>query len=168
MVLEEWFIIVFSLAVAGWTFLYRLNEQKKYRAAIETLCKREAFQLYDFSKPYKYGYGTCVVLGLVFAGIGIVEKNGTSIGIGIVLAGVFAGEYCATDKRYRLFHNETSVVIGEEKVDFRSIKAIERISRIPFAWKRLTTYGGKAYRISPKSAQYITDWKNAYAKRKKK
>lgn len=165
---EEWFIVGFSFAVAIWTVFYRLQEMKKYRSAVEVLCRRETFQIYDFSKSSKYGYGICTLLGIVFAGMGAAEKNVTSVGIGIVIAGVFAGEYLMSDKRYRLLHNETAVVIGEEKVDFRSIKAILPIVRIPFAWKKMVTYAGKEYRVSPSSAQRITAWKEAYAKRKKK
>lgn len=168
MTAEEWLIIGFSFVVAIWTILYRLKELKKYRAAIESLCKREKFQIYDFSKSSKYRYSICIILGIVFAGMGALKKDVTSIGIGIVIAGVFAGEYFMSDKRYRLFYSETSVVIGEEKVDFRSIKTILPISRIPFAWKKMITYTGKEYRVSPACAQHIIEWKTAYAKRKKK
>lgn len=162
------FLIVFSLLVAIWTFAARNRELNEYKTKIEPVLKREKFEVYDFSKPEKIGYLLCAVFGAVSAVIGIVQKNFTTVAIGIVIAGVFAGEWRLADKRYRLFYNNECFVAGGERVEYRSIKDIREIKHLPIAWKKVLTYNGKEVRVSPKSIEIIEKKRDEYRRRKKK
>lgn len=162
------FLIAFAFLVAVWTFFARNKEMNEYQNKIEPVLKREKFELYDFSRPEKIGYMICAVFGVVSAIIGIVQKNYTTTAIGIVIAGVFAGEWRLTDKRYRLYYNSECFVAGNDRVEYRSIKDIREIRHLPFAWKKVITYSGKEVRVSPKSIEIIEEKRNDYRNRKKK
>lgn len=158
----------FAAAVSIWTIIARAKEARTFSEKLEQLQKRSHLEIYDFSRTIKIGYVLCIISGLGYMIWGIKEQDSVNTAIGLVVAGVFFGEFLLADKKYRLCYNDEGFVGSDGTlVAYRSIRDIQEIRHLSIAWKRVFTFNGKEYRVSPKSITIIEEKANERTERKK-
>ncbi len=158
----------FAAAVSIWTIIARAKEASAFSDRLAALQQHAHLETYDFSRTIKIGYVLCIISGAGYMIWGILEKDSVNTAVGLIIAGVFTGELLLTNKKYRLCYNDEGFVGNDGTlVEYRSIRDIQEIRHLSFAWKRIFTFNGKEYRVSPKSVTIIEEKLRERSMRKK-
>jgi hypothetical protein len=158
---KSWMLVAFAVVVACVTFYLRLNDQKYYNETLAKISKSQKLETYDFSKGFFALCIICMIFGVLSSAYGFYQGDSASGAVGIVIAAIFFGELFSLKRRYCFVYSDKGFV-GNSKnstefVEFKSIKKVQHSDGKGLTWKKVETFGGKEYRVSPKSAQIIEE-----------
>jgi hypothetical protein len=160
-------ITVFA-AIDGIVMLgMNIVEFNQYKEQIDPEITRHKYKLYDFSKGIRIAYGAICAVGVIFAIISYIHADFTTGAIAVVTGCLFAGQYLLAFKRYRMYYNDESFLIGGERIQYKGISDVQEIRFLPFAFKRLITLNGKEYRVSNGCMKIIDDQRKKQKEMKK-
>jgi len=148
------FTIIFS-AVIGLVMVYvRYRENQKENANQDNLDLTN-FTKYDFSKTFVILYGIVILIGIASAIYGFVEKQDTTVAMGIIITLLFVSEAIGAKNKYCIYYNEYALSSRGKLIRYRDIKDFEFIKNIGFAWVKVHTYTNETISISRKSYNII-------------
>lgn len=152
------FIIIFATVIGSVMFGKKFKEYLSAKKELDLILNNQKLEKHEFYKPFLIAYIAIVLVGVISIVIGILNKDETTISLGIVVVLLFLGEVVYSPIKYNFYYNKTAFVTQAKKVRYKSIKDIEKIKYIPFAFLKVRTVNGEVHRISAKSYEIIKEY----------
>lgn len=150
--------MIFGLVVGVLYFVAKLKELKDGKKAIEAMGGiNTKYQLIDYSKKIKIVYLVLAVFGLGSGIYGLILNDSSNVALGILVFFLFLGEFLMGDTNYKFYYSPSSFFYRGKAIRYKSIKEIEKTSRVPFAFATVVTYNGDKVRIPPKAKALVEE-----------
>ncbi len=133
----------------------RIYERKKNKKVLEDVLLTQKFEVYEYSKWLTYALYGMVVLSLICAYVGYVEKNELNIALGILLAFLCLAEAINSLDLTKLYYCEHGCVINNEYIRYKSMKSLRRRYALPLSKWNLQTFNKAKITINKPVALFI-------------
>ena len=118
------YIILLSLVASVATIIFLFVQRRKKKAVITELIANNSFQEYNYAKKMLWFFISFAILGVVLSILSFMEGKEEGIAISIVLLFVVLGEPILMYPDLRFYYNDTSCIIEDKLVRYKSIKEI--------------------------------------------
>jgi hypothetical protein len=117
-------IILLSLVASVATLVFTYVQHRKKKAVIMELLANNYFQEYNYAKKMLLFFVSFAVLGVIMAILSFTENKETDIAISIILLFVVFGEPLIVYPDLRFYYNDTSCILEDKLIRYKSIKEI--------------------------------------------
>ena len=112
-------------------------QQRKKKVVIAELVANNYFQEYNYAKKMLWFFITFAVLGVIMAFISFTGSKETDIAISIILLFVVFGEPIILYPDMRFYYNDTSCILEDKLIRYKSIKEIRPRPMYPAFLKQM-------------------------------
>ena len=133
----------------------RLYERKKNKQVLENVLLTQKFEIYEYSKWITYALGIMVILSIICAIVGYVEKNELNLALGALLAFLSLAEAINSLDLTKLYYCEHGCIINNEYIRYKSMKSLRRRYALPLSKWNSQTFNKAKITINKPVALFI-------------
>jgi len=117
-------IILLSLVASVATLIFMYMQRRKKKAVIMELLANNYFQEYNYAKKLLAILIVFAVLGVIMGVLAFMEGEDTGIALSIILIFMVFGEPIIMYPDMRFYYNDTSCILEDKLIRYKSIKEI--------------------------------------------
>ena len=130
-------IILLSFIASIATTIFMVVQRRKKKAVITELVANNFFQEYNYAKKLLWFFISFAVMGSIMAYLSFLEGKDTGIAVSIILLFVVFGEPIIMYPDLRFYYNDTSCILEDKLIRYKSIKEIRRKPMSPAFLKQM-------------------------------
>ena len=149
-------LILLSFIASAALTVFTFMQERKKTTTLNELKANNNFQEYKYANTYFVLLGILAILSLVMIYFSISSGEETSIALSIILITVVIVEPLIIYRNLKFFYNDTSCIIEDKLVRYKSIKEFRPALSLPLFKKlELVTLNNEKFKVDKKIADLI-------------